>query len=81
MQLELIKALAHTTEKNVLEQVRKVLIANGIIKESNNIAGYQPDGEPFTFEQLKKRIKASEDAIERGEVISMEDLVKASENW
>ncbi len=82
IKLELIKLLLETDEKSILEKVRKLLSTqkNGA-KSVEDAVGYQPDGSPITKEQLLKRIEESEEAIRKGEVISMEDLMKESENW
>ena len=82
IKLELIKMLLETEEKSILEKVRKILSPqkNGS-KPVEGAVGYQPDGSPITKEQLLKRIEESEEAIRKGEIISMEDLMKESENW
>ena len=80
IKLELIKLLLETDEPSLLEKVRKILTP-AADKGSKNIVGYEPNGDPITQEYLARHMKKSIEQVEKGEVMSHEDLVKESENW
>lgn len=82
IKLELIKMLLETDEINILEKVKNMLsFQKNKSGKGDEIVGYQPDGGPISKEQLLKRIEESEQAISKGEVIALEDLIKESEHW
>lgn len=82
IKLELIKLLLETDELPLLEKIKRLLaIPNGTKSPRDEIVGYHPGGAPVTKLELIQQLEESEEAIRRGEVISMEDLIKESENW
>ena len=71
------------TEKlRVIEQLMQVDDLT-VLKEllKNYAVGYQSDGQPILPEDVIRRAQTSDEAIEKGDVISLDDLEKEAENW
>ena len=79
--MELIKLLLETDEPSLLEKMRKILVSTSDKIRPKNIVGYKPNGEPISQGELEQHMKESIGQIEKGEVISQEDLIRDSENW
>lgn len=51
------------------------------VNDENQIVAYEPDGKPITLNELKSRIKQSEEDYKTGNYITLEDLEKEMESW
>ena len=49
--------------------------------EKDDVVAYTVDGKPLTLEHYNKELIDAEAEINRGEIISVEDLEKEAENW
>lgn len=47
----------------------------------DQIVGYEPNGEPITLSALKTRIQKGEEAYERGEYTTIDDLKEEIGSW
>lgn len=47
----------------------------------NEIVGQTPDGRPLSRKELDKKFEISFEQIKNGETVSLEDVIKESENW
>ncbi len=51
------------------------------IREMQSIVGYTPDGKPIFQQDLVERIRRAEKDIKNGNVMSLEDFERESDNW
>ena len=54
---------------------------NTYLQEQQIVVGYRSDNEPITQDELLENLKESEAAIERGEFLTIDELMAASEKW
>lgn len=73
--LRLIEQLTQLQDVDLINQIKTLL------SQTNNVAGHEPDRKPITQSDLVERAKASNKAIEEGNITSIDDLEKESENW
>jgi adenosylmethionine-8-amino-7-oxononanoate aminotransferase len=66
---------------NADERLLKVLKAVVESYNEETIVAYSVEGTPLTKKQYQTTLTEAEDAIEKGEYITQEDLEKESENW
>lgn len=48
---------------------------------NDEIIGQDGNGKPLTRGMLLERIRKSEEALEKGQIISQEEAIKIAENW
>lgn len=68
--MSLIETLIQINDSSILEKVEKLLLS-----KKNTILA------PMSLDEFYSRIENSEKAIQKGKIISQEDLEKESENW
>ncbi|HFA50656.1 MAG TPA: hypothetical protein ENJ95_16740 [Bacteroidetes bacterium] len=79
--LEIINLVLETDDLHLLLKAKNLLVTSFAKNKDEEIVGSHPDGRPMTRKELWESIKQSEKAIEKGDVISQEELVRISENW
>ncbi|MDL5514141.1 hypothetical protein QSE00_20165 [Arenibacter sp. M-2] len=67
------------TADNRLLKMIKALVEN--YHEEDQIVAYTVDGKPLTRKQYNQELVDAETEIQRGELTSVEDLEKESQNW
>ncbi len=71
--LRVIEQLMQVDDLAVLKEIKELL--------KNYAVGYQSDGQHILPEDVIRRAQISDEAIEKGDVISLNDLEKEAENW
>lgn len=71
--LRVIEQLMQVDDATLLEEVKELL--------TKRTVGYHPDGRCIMQEEFIQRAKTSDEAIERGEVISLNDLEEEANGW
>ena len=71
--LRVIEQLMQVDDLALLKDIKELL--------KNHTVGYQSDGQPILPDEVIKRARVSDEAIEKGDVISLEDLEREAENW
>lgn len=74
--LYLIEQLTKVQDVEIIRKIKEILK-----RQSEPVVGYEPGGKPITQEALLARAEASNSAIKEGNITSIEDLEKESENW
>ena len=67
------------TADNRLLKMIKALVES--YHEEDQIVAYTVDGKPLTRKQYNQKLVDAETEIQRGELTSVEDLEKESQNW
>lgn len=67
------------TADNRLLKMIKALVES--YHEEDQIVAYTVDGKPLTRKQYNQELVDAETEIQRGELTSVEDLEKDSQNW
>ena len=67
------------TADNRLLKMIKALVES--YHEEDGIVAYTVDGKPLTRKQYNQELVDAETEIQRGELTSVEDLEKESQNW
>jgi|TARA_R100000935_G_C2841653_1_gene171433 tRNA(Leu) C34 or U34 (ribose-2'-O)-methylase TrmL len=67
------------TADNRLLKMIKALVES--YHEEDQIVAYTVDGKPLTRKQYNQELVDAETEIQRGELTSVEDLEKESQNW
>lgn len=67
------------TADNRLLKMIKALVES--YHEEDEIVAYTVDGKPLTRKQYNQELVDAETEIQRGELTSVEDLEKESQNW
>lgn len=67
------------TAGNRLLKMIKALVES--YHEEDQIVAYTVDGKPLTRKQYNQELVDAETEIQRGELTSVEDLEKESQNW
>lgn len=52
-----------------------------VYMDEDTVVGYTTSGKPISKKELKKRIKQAEARIDKGELVTQEDLEKEIELW
>jgi len=77
LQKEIIQLLLDTSDLEKLQYIKGELLKKKVdFSKLDEIVGSRPGGTPVTRKQLIQSIQESEDAIRKGETISMVDLEK-----
>ena len=71
--LQLIEQLVQVDDRHLLEEIKQLL--------KREVAGYRPDGTPITSKDIVTRAEESDKAIEKGDVISLEDIEEEAKSW
>ncbi|MBK9488721.1 MAG: hypothetical protein IPO07_07945 [Haliscomenobacter sp.] len=54
---------------------------NTSVQENQIIVGYRPNNQSITQNELIEELMASEAAIDRGEFLTIDQLIEESEKW
>ncbi len=79
LKTELHKYLDAVQDETFLRAVHSML--NTYLQHSEAVVGYRPDNQLITQQQLLANLEASEAQIERGEYLTMEELLREAEQW
>ena len=71
--IRIIEQLARLDDITLLEEIESLLNSKTI--------GYHPNGQSMTQEELTERATASEEAIKKGNIISLSDLENEASHW
>lgn len=66
-------------DETFLKVVHSML--NTYLQEQQIVVGYRSDNQSITQDELLENLKDSEAAIERGEYLTIDELMAASEKW
>lgn len=67
-------------DDNFLKVVHAMLETH-IDNQTNEVVGYEPNGDPITLAVLKERVKQSEEDYKNGNYVTLEQLEKEMEEW
>jgi hypothetical protein len=74
--LYLIEQLSKLEDVKIIQQIKDLLSA-----QMDVTVGYKSTGEPITKSELIARAEASNTAIKKGKLTSIEELKEESKNW
>ncbi len=66
-------------DETFLKVVHSML--NTYLQEQQIVVGYRSDNQAIAQDELLENLKESEAAIERGEFLTIDELMAASEKW
>lgn len=66
-------------DETFLKVVHSML--NTYLQEQQNIVGYRSDNQAIIQDELIKNLQESEAAIERGELLTIDELMAEAEKW
>lgn len=72
--LSLIDWLIHLKDENLINEVQA-------IREKEFVKKYEQELKPFSEEEFKQRILATEEDIRYGRTTSLDNYLNESENW
>lgn len=79
---DIYQILAGINDVQLLRKVKKTLFPKSEeIDQNKKIVAYTSEGRPITKYEMELSFLECQEQIKRGEVISLEDLEKESENW
>lgn len=79
LKTELHKYLDAVKDETFLRAVHSMF--NTYLQHSEAVVGYRSNNEPITQQQLLADLEASEAQIERGEYLTIEELIQEAEQW
>jgi hypothetical protein len=79
LRTEIHAYLEAVRDETFLKVVHSML--NTYVQENQIIVGYRPDNEAITQSELIAELMASEAAIERGEYMTIDQLMEDAEKW
>jgi hypothetical protein len=79
LKTEIHEYLDAVKDETFLKVVHSML--NTYVQENQIIVGYRPNNQSITQDELIEELLASEAAIERGEFLTIDQLIEESEKW
>ncbi len=72
--LRMIETLLHLKDEKLVSKMEDVL-------RDARIRKYESSLKPMTVEELKDRVRKSEEDVKKGNLIDIDDVEKEMENW